>query len=147
MKKLRAAALFLVLGLLACLAVPATAAHHVPQVYEMDRGDMRITIRVLHDEIVRARVRARERCGGNGAAGFLVADMPSRGPIPIGPDGRFDHEERFDDARGHGRLDFEGRRQGGAIRGVFLFQNLDDRSCGSGRPGNRRVLFTARLRD
>jgi hypothetical protein len=145
MKKLRAIPLVLAFMLLACLAVPATAAHHVPQVYEMDRDDMRITVRVLHDEIVRARVRARERCGGNGATGFLVAEMPSRKPIPIGPGGRFDYEESFDDARGHGRLDFEGRRQGNVIRGVFLFQNLDDRSCGSGRPGNRRVLFTARL--
>ena len=84
---------------------------------------------IVDDEIVRAHVRARERCGRNGATGFLVADMPSREPIPIGPNGRFYYEAGFDDARGHARLDFQGKRHGSTIRGVFLFQNLDDPSA------------------
>jgi hypothetical protein len=134
------------LALVSLLALPASAAAHgQTQVFRMDREDMQVTIRVHDGEIVRAHVRARERCGRDGPTGFLVADMPGLEPIPIGGDGRFDHEASFDDARGHGRLDFEGRLQGSTIRGVFLFQNLDDKSCGSGRPGKRRVLFTARL--
>jgi hypothetical protein len=140
--KIRAALLGLVL--LACVgALPATvAAHGDPMVYEMKRDDMTVRIHVYHDEVIKATVRARERCGKNGASGFLKAEIAE--PIPI-RDGSFNYDETFDDARGHGRLVLQGGVNPQTIRGVFMFRNLDDTSCGTGRPGNRRVLYTARL--
>ena len=136
-------ATLLSLALLGCLALPATVTGHgEPTVYEMKRDDMRVTIHVSHDEVIRATVRARERCGKNGATGFLRAEISE--PIPI-RDGNFDYDETFDDARGHGRLVLEGGVNPQTVRGVFMFRNLDDTSCGSGRPGKRRVLYTARL--
>jgi hypothetical protein len=145
--KIRATLLSLVL--LVCLALPATApAHGEPQLFEMKRDDMRIKLYVLHDEVVRAHVRARERCGEgrNATTGFLRFDLSAPEAIAIHGDGRFSYDVTFDDARGHGRLALQGRVHPQTIRGVFLFRNLDDTSCGSGRPGNRRVLYTARLK-
>lgn len=107
---------------------------------------MRITLNVKGDRVVRAHVRARERCGEgrNSTAGFLKFDLPRSEAIEI-RDGSFDYDVTFDDARGYGRLALQGGVNPKTIRGVFLFRNLDDTSCGSGRPGFRRVLYTARL--
>jgi hypothetical protein len=141
--KLRATLLCLVL--LGCLALPAGATASKAKVFKMTRADMRITLNVKGDRVVRAHVRARERCG-NDAGGFLEFDLPRSEAIEI-RDGSFDYDVAFDDARGHGRIALEGGVNPQTIRGVFLFRNFDDLSCGSGRPGYRRVLYTARLQD
>jgi hypothetical protein len=142
--KLRATLLCLVL--LGCLAMPASAAHHEPQLFQMKRDDMRVKLYVLHDEVVRASVRAHERCGEgrNATTGTLKFDLPASEAVPI-RNGKFDYDETFDDARGHGRLVLQGGVNPQTIRGVFMFRNLDDTSCGTGRSGKRRVLYTARL--
>ncbi len=138
-------AILLSLVLLATAALPATVSGHGdPMVYEMKRDDMRVKIHVYHDKVIRATVRARERCGKDGPTGFLKAEIAE--PIPI-RDGDFDYDETFDDARGHGRVVLQGGVGPQNIRGVFMFRNLDDTSCGSGRPGQRRVLYTAGLQD
>jgi hypothetical protein len=143
--KLRATALCLVL--LGCAALPGSATAQKAKVFTMTREDMRITLNVAGDRVVGAHVRARERCGEgkNATTGFLTFDLPRVEAISIDDDGRFDHDISFDDARGHGRLVLQGRVHPQTIRGVFLFSNLDDTSCGTGRPGYRRVLYTARL--
>ena len=132
---------------LALLALPATVTGHgEPMVYEMNRDDMRVKVHVYHDDVIRASVRARERCGKNGPTGFLKFDLSPSEAVPI-RDGHFNYDETFDDARGHGRIVLQGGVSSQTIRGVFMFRNLDDSSCGSGRPGKRRVLYTARLQD
>jgi hypothetical protein len=109
----------------------------------MVRADMRITLNVKGDRVVRAHVRARERCG-NGVSGFLEFNLPPAEAIEIRND-RFHYGVTFDDARGNGTLVLEGLVHRRSINGVFLFRNHQDKSCGTGRPGYRRVLYTARL--
>jgi hypothetical protein len=139
--KLRATALCLVL--LGCAAMPAGATAGRAKVFKMTREDMRITLNVKGDRVVRAHVRARERCG-NDAGGFLEFDLPGAEAIQIRDD-HFHYGVTFDDARGNATLILEGLVHRRTITGVFLFRNHEDRSCGTGRPGKRRVLYTARL--
>jgi len=120
-------------------------ASRTARVFRMVRRDMRVSIRVRGGRVVRAHIRARERCG-NGAAGFLTFDLYPEDAIPLRPNRSFRHAESFDDARGKGTVVLEGLVHRRTITGVFLFRNGRDRSCGTGRPGKRRVLYTARLR-
>jgi hypothetical protein len=113
------------------------------RIFKMTREDMRVTLSVRGDRVVRAHVRARERCG-NGVSGFLEFDLPRAEAIQIRDD-HFHYGATFDDARGNATLVLDGLLHRRTITGVFLFRNHEDRSCGTGRPGKRRVLYTARL--
>ncbi len=141
--KLRAT---LLCALVACLALPATAAGHGdPMVYAMKRYDLRVKIRVHHDEIVRVHVGARELCRRSGASGFLKFDLFPSEAIPIVGNDIFSHRVAFDDARGNGVVTLEGAVFRRSILGVFSFRNREDPSCGTRQPGDRRVIFSARL--
>jgi hypothetical protein len=128
-------------------ASPATATTSSgARVFEMVRRDMRVTIRIVGRRVVHAHVRALERCGRSGAKGYLTFDLPREEAIRVREDGHFHHGETFDDARGRGTVVLEGLVHRRTIQGIFLFRNRRDRSCGTGRPGERRVHYTARLR-
>lgn len=139
--KIRATLLSLLV--LAALTPAATAAHHEPQLFQMKREDLRIKLYVLHDEVVRVHVAARENCRGR-AGGFLRFDLYRSEAIELGADGTFRRRIAFDDARGNGVVVLEGDVAHGTVVGAFSFQNRDNRSCGTRQPGDRRVVFIAR---
>jgi hypothetical protein len=142
--KLRATTLCLVLG--ACAALPATATASKAKVYKMVRPDMRISLSVKNGKVVRGHVRAIERCGQgrNETKGFLNFQLFPVEAIPLRGDRSFHYNASFDDARGSAQIILDGQVNRRTIRGVFAFRNHEDVSCGSGRPGKRRVLYTAR---
>lgn len=143
--KLRAPAL--ALALLACLAVPAGASASKAKVFKMTREDMRITLNVKNGKVVRGHVRAIERCGQgrNETKGFLNFKLFPAEAIPLRSNRSFHYDASFDDARGSAQIILDGQVHRRTITGVFAFRNHQDISCGSGRPGKRRVLYTARL--
>lgn len=132
-------------ALLAGAAIAPAARASRAEFFRMVREDMRVTLNVKDGHVVRAHVRARERCG-DGVSGFLEFNLPPAEAIEIRND-RFHYGVTFDDARGNGTLVLEGLVHRRSINGVFLFRNHQDKSCGTGRPGYRRVLYTARLQD
>jgi hypothetical protein len=133
-------------ALLAGAALAPAAGASRAEVFRMVRADMRITLNVKDGRVVRAHVRARERCGKgkDATSGFLNFDLPRVEAIQIRDD-HFHYGVTFDDARGNATLILDGLVHHRSITGVFLFRNHEDRSCGTGRPGSRRVLYTARL--
>ena len=143
--KVRATVLGIVL--LACAAaLPATAAHREPLLFQMKRDDLRIKLYVLHDEVVRVHVGARENCRRSGASGFLKFDLFPSEAFAIADDGSIRRRIAFDDARGNGVVVLQGDVGRRSIIGAFSFYNRDDRSCGTRQPGDRRVVFIARRR-
>jgi hypothetical protein len=128
--------------------MPAGATAGKGKAFEMTRADLRISLNVKGDRVVRAHIRARERCGEgkNATTGFLEFDLPRAEAIAIRDD-HFHYGVSFDDARGNGTLVLDGLVHRRTITGVFLFRNHEDTSCGTGRPGYRRVLYTARLQN
>ena len=139
--------LALALALLACLALPATASASKAKVFKMVREDMRITLNVKDGKVVRGHVRALERCGQGRTkpSGFLTFTAPPPEAIPLRSNRSFHYDASFDDARGSAEILLDGEVHRTTITGVFAFRNHEDISCGSGRPGKRRVLYTARL--
>ena len=118
------------------------------RVFRMVRPDMRISLNVKRGKVVRAHVRARERCGRgrNETTGFLDFRLFPREAIPLRSNRSFHYNASFDDARGSAQVILDGQVHRRTITGVFAFRNHKDVSCGTGRPGKRRVLYTARLR-
>jgi hypothetical protein len=145
-RRIRLPAAVLCAALLACAALAPAAGASKGKVFKMTREDMRITLNVEGDRVVHVHIRARERCGEgrNATSGFLEFDLPRAEAVPIRDD-HFHYGVNFDDARGNGVLVLEGLVHRRTITGVFLFRNREDPSCGTGRPGYRRVLYTARL--
>ncbi len=116
------------------------------RVFKLKRSDLRVALAVRGGRIVRVHIRALERCG-NGASGFLKFDLTEDEAIKLRRDGGFRYGAAFDDARGNATLALGGRVHGRSITGFFRFQNREDRSCGTGRPGRRSLRFRARLLD
>ena len=144
--KLRASAICLLL--LAAAAMPATASAGRAKVFKMVRKDMRISLNVRDGRVVRGHVRALERCGQgrNETKGFLNFKLFPSEAIPLRANRSFHYNASFDDARGSAQVILDGQVHRRTITGVFAFRNHQDISCGTGRPGKRRVLYTARLR-
>ncbi len=113
----------------------------------MVRKDMRISLNVKNGRVVRGHVRALERCGQgrNETRGFLNFKLFPSEAIPLRANRSFHYNASFDDARGSAQIVLDGQVHRRTITGVFAFRNHQDISCGSGRPGKRRVLYTARL--
>jgi hypothetical protein len=115
------------------------------RIFKLKRPDLRVTLAVRGGRIVRVHIRALEYCGG-GADGFLGFDLTEDEAIRVRRDGGFRYGAAFDDARGNATLALGGRVHRRSITGFFRFQNREDRSCGTGRPGHRTVRFRAWLR-
>ncbi len=122
---------------------PPVATTSAARVYRMKRDDMRIALNVKGGRIVRVHVRARERCGRNGPTGFLKFDLGRIEAVRIRGNGRFHFGASFDDARGSAEVLLNGEVHRRSITGFFAFKNHQDRSCGTGRPGHRKVSFRA----
>jgi hypothetical protein len=141
-------------ALLCATAVAAAGFYPTPvgakstaRVFKMVRQDMRISFNVKGGRIVRAQVKAIEHCGQgkNTSSGFLNFKLFPVEAIPLRKDGSFHFGESFDDARGSAEVLLNGAVGRRAITGIFAFKNHQDTSCGTGRPGHRKVQFRATL--
>lgn len=127
---------------------PAPAgAKSTARVFRMVRKDMRITLSVRGDRIVRTKIRALEHCGhgASAASGFLKIDLPRSEAIAIRPNGSFHYGATFDDARGNATFVLDGDVRHRSVVGFFRFHNREDTTCGTGRPHHRNLDFRAKL--
>ena len=132
--------------LLACLvlvALVAAPAGADAKLFKLVREDIRVKLNVKGERIVSVHIRARERCGETDAVGFAKFVLREE-PIVIRPGGRFHYGASFDDARGFGSVVLDGTVHRRRVSGFFSFKNNEGVNCGTGRPGDRKVHFTAR---